>query len=101
MIRSSLFLALVAVATLAGCSGSDTSTISRSDVEAEVVTQLTDTVGQAPDDVTCPGDLEAEVGATATCVLTSGGETIDVAVEVTEADGGEYTISIQVADAPN
>ena len=36
-----------------------------------------------------------------TCVLSDGGQTIDVTVTVTRVDGGDVEFDIQVADAVN
>ena len=77
------------------------STIAQDDVEEQVSTQLTETVGQEPDAVDCPGDLTAEVGEEMTCVLTAGPDTIDVAVRVTEVSDGNAEFDIQVADEVN
>lgn len=92
-----LFLSLAA-ATLAGCSAG---AMSQADVEDQISTQLTAQIGQTPDDVKCPGDLKAEVGASMTCVLTAGTDTVDVDVKVTEVDGSNVKFDIQVADQVN
>lgn len=100
--RSALVLAPLAVLALAGCSFSaGGASLDQEEVEQQITDKLTEQVGQAPDDVTCPGDLEAEEGATMTCVLSAGGETIDVTVTVTGVDGSDVQFDIQVADAVN
>ena len=66
-------------------------------VNAEVEKQ----VGQAPDDVTCPEDLPAEVDAEIACELTAGEDVYDVAVTVTSVDGSDVLFDLVVADAPN
>jgi predicted small lipoprotein YifL len=86
---------------LAGCGLAGPASVSAADVEEQITEQLTQMVGQAPDDVTCPDDLPAEEGAEMTCVLSAGGETIDVAVTVTSVDGDDVNFDIQVADAAN
>jgi hypothetical protein len=90
-------LALASAALLAGCSSS----VSAADVEDQISSQLESQVGQAPDKVDCPGDLEGKVDATMTCVLTAGTDTIDVTVTVTEVDGSDVKFDIQVADQVN
>lgn len=50
------------------------------EVETQVTQKLTELVGEAPEDVSCPDDLPAEEGAEMTCVLSAGGDTIDVEV---------------------
>lgn len=92
-----LFLSLAA-ATLAGCSSGS---MAQSDVEDKISTELAAQVGQTPDDVTCPGDLKAEVGATMTCVLTDGDQEINVDLKVTSVDGSNMKFDIQVADQAN
>jgi outer membrane murein-binding lipoprotein Lpp len=90
-------LALASGALLAGCS----TTVSAADVEEQISNQLEAQVGQAPDKVDCPGDLEGTVDATMTCVLTAGPDTLDVTVTVTEVDGNDVKFDIQVADQVN
>ncbi|MDF9714576.1 DUF4333 domain-containing protein [Nocardioides sp. ChNu-153] len=90
--------AVVAALLLGGCS----SQVAQDDVEDQITEQLTEVVGQEPADVDCPDDLEAEEGATMTCVLTAEDDTtIDVGVEVTAVDGDDVSFDIQVADEPN
>ena len=98
--RSTLAIPLLTLAaSLAACSSG--ATLSRADVEDQVSTQLTKEVGQKPDKVTCPGDLDGKVGTTMTCVLTAGSDTIDTHLKVTKVDGSTVHFSIQVADHVN
>ena len=95
MRRSSLAaLVLVAGATLAGCSTS----ASQADVEEQISTQLEGQLGAAPDDVSCPGDLDATKGETMTCTLTADDVEYDVKVEVTDVDGDTVNFDIEVVD---
>lgn len=89
---------LLVVAAVTGCSAG---AVDQSDVEEQISAQLEAEVGQAPDRVECPEDLEAEVGATMTCLLYAGEDNIDVDVEVTSVDGDDVNFSIQVADEVN
>ncbi|MFC0674992.1 DUF4333 domain-containing protein [Brachybacterium hainanense] len=98
---AALLLLPVATLALAGCSIGGASAVSQADVEQQVTDTLTQQVGQAPDSVDCPGDLPAEVGASLTCVLSAGGQTIDVAVTVTGVEDGTVSFDVQVADAVN
>ena len=91
-------LVLATAAALAGCSAT---AVEAADVEDQVSTQLEAEVGEEPDKVECPEDLDAEVGATMTCVLTEGEDTLDVDVEVTEVDGSDVSFDIRVADEVN
>lgn len=61
------------VALLAGCSVhvGGTKAVGKKQVEQEVSTELTKSVGQKPKSVTCPGDLKAKVGTTMRCTLTA------------------------------
>lgn len=69
------------------------------DVAEQVSAELEKQVGQAPDDVTCPEDLPAEVGAEVTCELTDGENVYDVNVKMTSVDGSDVLFDIEVADA--
>ena len=72
--------------------------VDRADVEEQVSTQLGAQVGREPEDITCPGDLPAVVGATLSCVLTDGGDQLDVALEVTGVDGADVSFDIEVGE---
>ena len=68
---------------------------------SQAIRQLESQVGQAPDKVNCPDDLEGKVDATMTCVLTAGSDTLDVTVTVTQVDGSDVSFDIKVADQVN
>lgn len=93
--RSAALLAIPALLSLTGCGG--TPSVAQSDVEEKISSGLEEQVGQKPDDISCPDDLEGEVGTTMTCTLTAGGDQLDVAVEVTEVDGDNVKFSFEVA----
>ena len=84
----------VASLLLATACGADV--IAESDVEEQTKTQLAATVGQTPDDVDCPDDLEAKEGASMRCTLTAGGDEIGVTVTVTSVDGDTAKFDIEV-----
>ena len=89
---------------LGACSASvsvGTKTIAQDELQTEVQSQLSKTVGKQAPPITCPGDLDAKVDASTTCTLTDSGSTYDVAVKVTSVDGGTAKFDIQVADQPN
>lgn len=92
---------VTAGAALAGCGMTGPSSVPADEVETQVSDKLTELVGQTPEEISCPDDLPAEEGAEMTCVLSDGGQTIDVAVTVTSVDGGDVQFDIQVADAVN
>lgn len=87
-----LLLATAAVA--AGCSS--TPVVDRADVEDKVSQQLEKQVGQAPDDVSCPGDLKGEVGEKMRCTLTAGKDELGVTVTVRSVDGEQVNFDFQV-----
>lgn len=96
-----LVLAAGAGLALAGCGMLGDGSVPAEDVETQVTDQLTELVGQAPEDVSCPEDLPAEEGAEMTCVLSAGVETIDVMVTVTSVEDGEVAFDIEVAEEVN
>lgn len=92
------FVALaVPLLALSACGSSS---VSSSDLEKQVDTQLTKAVGQKPDDVTCPHDLEAKVGAKTRCTLTADGAKYGVTVTATKVQDSRVEFSIKVDDKP-
>ncbi|GAA5146833.1 hypothetical protein GCM10023340_18340 [Nocardioides marinquilinus] len=70
------------------------------DLEERVSTGLTETVGQAPEDVDCPDDLAAEADAETRCTVTADGQTYGATVTVTSVDGADAQLDIQVDEQP-
>ncbi len=97
---ASLALTGVTVLSVAGCSLGGAS-VPEEDVEQRITDPLTEQVGVAPDDVDCPDGFPAEEGAEMTCVLSAGGESIDVMVTVTGVEDGEVSYDVEVADEVN
>jgi hypothetical protein len=95
--KKSLALVAGSLFALAACSG--TASVSADEVEQQVSDQLAAQVGTAPDSVSCPEDLPAEVGATMTCDLTAGGQSLPVTVTVTSVDGSTVNFDIEVAES--
>lgn len=83
--------------TLAGCGSL---TVDKDELEKQINTELTKSVGRSPDSVTCPKDLDGKVDATTRCELKADGETYGVTVKVTKVDGDNVKFDIQVDDAP-
>ena len=100
-ILSRSLVLVTAGAALAGCGMLGPASVPAAEVEPQVSDKLTELVGQPPEEISCPEDLPAEEGAEMTCVLSDGGQTIDVTVTVTRVDGGDVEFDIQVADAVN
>lgn len=95
MRRSALAaIAIVASATLAGCS----SAVAQADVEDQISQQFEKQVGEAPEDVSCPEDLTAEKGEEMTCQVTAEGTEFDVLVTVTSVEGDTANFDIEVVD---
>ncbi|RNL78435.1 DUF4333 domain-containing protein [Nocardioides marmorisolisilvae] len=98
MTRRLTAVALAAGLTVAvtGC----TKSVPANDLEKQVKSGLTKSVGQAPDSVDCPKDLKGKVGATARCTLKAEGKTYGLTVTVTSVDGGKVKFDIKVDDSP-
>lgn len=95
------WLAMVAAcaAVAAGCG---TAAVPQDEVEEQVSTALEGQTGQAPESVSCPGDLDAEVGTTMTCTLNTADDMeFDVNLEVNSVEGDTAMFDIEVADEPN
>ncbi len=81
----------VVLLLITGCSGSvgiGDKVIDKSEVEQGASDALAKIVGQAPDTVTCPDDLDAKVGATERCTLTAGKDELGMTVTVKSLDEG-------------
>lgn len=94
----SLLLVVPALLVVAACSS--TPVITQSTLEEQAIAELTASVGQAPDSLTCPGDLNAEVGATSRCELTAGDSTYGVTITVTAVNGDVAEFDVVVDDTP-
>jgi Domain of unknown function (DUF4333) len=92
---------LVVPALLLGLSACGTATLSADEVATGAEDALEAEVGQRPD-VTCPEDLEAEVGAEMRCTLTAEGleGEYGVTVRISEVEGETASFDVQVDDAP-
>lgn len=76
--------------------------VKESDVESAVATQLAAEADQPEPNIDCPGDLDAEVGATMECDLTVEGDdaVYPVTVKVTSIEDGKANYSVEVGEAP-
>ena len=86
------------VAGLAACGAG---TLDGEEIADEAENALEGQVGTRPD-ITCPEDLEAEVGAETRCTLTAGGDDTEygVTITVTNVDGDDAEFDIQVDEEP-
>ena len=98
--RSAITMGAAALALALGLSGCGSSSVTSSDVETQISSELEKQVGQAPDSVDCPNDLDAEVGAEERCTLTVDGNDYGVSVKVTKVDGSDVSFDISVDDKP-
>ena len=95
---------LATSAALVACGGSvsvGTQTIDKDELQTNVQTELTKSVGEQAPPITCADTLEAKVGATTTCTLSDSSGTYDVSVKVTSVANGTAKFDVQVADKPN
>ena len=97
----------VSVVSLGACKasvsiGSSPPAVSKSDVEAEVATQLAAKVNQPKPTITCPGPLPAKVGASIDCDLVAQGDTVKypVHVVVDSVTNGTVNFTSQVGQTP-
>lgn len=102
---------------LVGCSASVSVEKSTGDEESTVkmssgkladlvAEELADSTGQAKPDISCPEDVEGEVGNATRCTLTGDdGSTLGVSVTVSDVDGSQMYFDIQADEtaspAPN
>ena len=99
--RSSLVVLAVSAAlaspALTGCSFEASvggaPAVDREALEQKISDQLAEEVGRAPEEIVCPGDLDAEVDATIECTLNDSGESYPVSVVVTGVDEDTEQVS--------
>ncbi|WP_418004061.1 DUF4333 domain-containing protein [Mycobacterium sp. PDNC021] len=76
----------VAVFGAAACS-SGTPSVSKKDVESQIITKMTGADGKKADSVTCPENLAGQKGAEINCTMKVGDKTSTVNVTVTSIEG--------------
>ena len=83
---------------LAACSAS---TLAAEDTAEKAEDALEEQIGTRPD-ISCPDDLEAEVGAETRCTLTAGEDPTEygVTVTVTSVDGDTVNFDVEVDEEP-
>lgn len=95
-----LALAIVAGSNLVlGCSS--TSVVSADNAAQQISDVLESEVGQRPDDVECPDDLEARVGEEMRCELREADTTYGVTIRITDVTDGVATFDIAVDSEPS
>jgi hypothetical protein len=82
---------------LAACGG----TLAGDEVATKAEEALEAEVGSRPD-ISCPEDLDAEVGAETRCILTAGDDPTEygVTITVTAVDGSDAEFDILVDEEP-
>ena len=97
-------------------SGGEWNRLDKCVLESQVQSQLSKQVGQQVPPITCPDEIDAEIGATTTCTFTGAEGTFNVTVTVTRVEWGEMIpdgnspgnfvsgnaeFDLKVADKPN
>ncbi|WP_393916519.1 DUF4333 domain-containing protein [Halostreptopolyspora alba] len=90
----------MAVLSVTSCGLFSAETVDSEEVANEAAKILEQQVGQAPDDMTCDEDLPAEVDASIRCELTTDGTAYGVTVTITNIDGNNIELDVQVDDEP-
>lgn len=77
--------------------GTEARPIPKALLQDRVSSTVVEQVGIQVDATECAGDLPATTGGTVSCTITSGGEPIEVDVNVTQIDGG--AVDFEILDA--
>jgi len=87
------------LAGLAACSS--TKVLTADTVATSAEDALEEQIGARPD-ISCPDDVEAEVGAETRCTLTAGDDPTEygVTVTVTSVEGSNATFDVEVDEQP-
>ena len=93
------FAALLAGSLLALSSGAGiaAASVSATELQQMISSQVSSQVGAASVTVACPGDLATDLGASITCAVTVGDETRGVTVTVASVENGEAGLSLSLA----
>jgi hypothetical protein len=83
--------AVILAASAGACSVpvSSSHAVSKSDVQNQIATKMTDAAGNKPSSVSCPNDLDAKVGTQVNCTMKVKDQTYGVNVTVTSIDGSD------------
>jgi hypothetical protein len=86
---------------LLGLTACGAGSLAAEDIATEAEDALEEQVGARPD-VSCPDDLDAEVGAEIRCVLTAGDDPTEYGVQitVTSIEGDDATFDVAVDEQP-
>lgn len=98
-LRTSL-LATATAAALFSLGACGAAAVEGAELAESVKTELGKEVGTEPDEVTCPDDLPAEVGAETRCTLTHEGVSYGVTVTATAVQDEDVDFDILVDEEP-
>lgn len=87
------------VADTAEAGSTPEATVDEIELEERISTLLEQQVGQKPDKIDCPGDLEGKVGETMRCTLTAGADQLGVTVAVTAIEGSTVDFNFEVDES--
>lgn len=99
---AALALLVVLGACSANVSVGGSKSVDKAEVENQTAEQLAQQNNLPKPTVTCPGDLDAKVGATMECELVAQGETtkLPVHIAVDKVEGTDVHWNIEVGKAP-
>jgi uncharacterized protein DUF4333 len=95
-----LITTLIATVAIALGIGACSSVVPKDDVASAVGSELQKKGVMIDAAVTCPGDLDAEVGESIRCEFTSGGQPVDAVANVTSVEGGQAHFDIVTEARP-
>lgn len=92
-------LALAAAPALALTVGTGiaTASVSATELQEMISSQLASQAGTPPDAVNCPSDLDPTLGSSVTCAVSLGDQTQGVTVTVESVDDGQVGLSMKLA----
>ena len=101
MFRRARLLA-AALFLLAGLAACGTSPLPAEDVAEKAEDALEERIGSRPE-ISCPDDLEAEVGTETRCMLTAGDDPTEfgVTITVTSVEDGNVAFDVEVDQEPS
>jgi Domain of unknown function (DUF4333) len=87
---------------LAGLAGCGSGTLAAEETAEKAEDALEEQIGTRPE-ISCPDDLEAEVGAESRCILTAGDDPTEygVTITVTSVEGDTVNFDVEVDEEPS
>lgn len=81
-----------------GLAACGTPEVAQDSLEQQIHQQLTEEIGQEPDEIRCAGPLPGEENASVDCALRAGDEWLPIEVKTTEVDGSDIYFDAQVGE---